>query len=137
MWCRVDRLEQSGEITALEARRWKYEIFSVMLERGLEPDGLVRIVEEPVPASVEALESYRFRRAQLASRPFSFRWSASHPVIFFLNLQRSERHTPCKPREIALKLFLRHRFYCDQLRVPSGKLCFIYLCVINIAGFYG
>ncbi len=33
-----------------EARRWKHEIFSVMLERGLERDGLVRIFEEPVPA---------------------------------------------------------------------------------------
>ena len=41
--------QQSGEITALEARGWKHEIFSVMLERGLEPDGLVRILEEAVP----------------------------------------------------------------------------------------
>ena len=40
-WCRVDRLEQSGKITALEARRWKHEIFSVMLERGLEPADVV------------------------------------------------------------------------------------------------
>ncbi len=49
VWCYVDRLEQSGEITEFEARRWKHEIFSVMLERGLEPDGLVRVFEEPVP----------------------------------------------------------------------------------------
>ena len=48
VWCYVDRLEQSGEITALEARRWKHELFSLMLERGLEPDGLVGIFEEPV-----------------------------------------------------------------------------------------
>ncbi len=41
VWCHVDRLEQSGEITALEARRWKHEIFSVMLERGLEPEDVV------------------------------------------------------------------------------------------------
>ncbi len=41
VWCYVDRLEQSGEITALEARGWKREIFSVMLERGLEPDDVV------------------------------------------------------------------------------------------------
>ena len=32
--------------TEFEARRWKHEIFSVMLERGLEPDALVK---EPVP----------------------------------------------------------------------------------------
>ena len=49
VWCRVDRLEQSGKITGFEARRWKHEIYSAMLERGLEPDGLVRIFEEPVP----------------------------------------------------------------------------------------
>ncbi len=48
MWSYVDRLEQSGEITEFEVRRWKREMFSVMLERGLEPDGLVRIFEEPV-----------------------------------------------------------------------------------------
>ncbi len=50
VWCYVDRLEQSGEITEFEARRWKYKIFSVMLERGLEPDGLGRVAEEPVEA---------------------------------------------------------------------------------------
>ncbi len=50
VWCRVDRLEQSGEITEFESRRWKREILSVMAERGLEPDRLVRIFEEPVPA---------------------------------------------------------------------------------------
>ncbi len=49
LWCYVDRLEQSGEISELEAHRWKHEIFSVMLERGLEPDRLVKIIEEPVP----------------------------------------------------------------------------------------
>ena len=38
VWCYVDRLEQCGEISELEARRWKREIFSVMLERGLEPE---------------------------------------------------------------------------------------------------
>ena len=38
VWCYVDRLEQSGEITDFEARRSKHEIFSVMEERGLEPD---------------------------------------------------------------------------------------------------
>ena len=46
-------------------RRTRHEILRVMLERGLEPDGLVRIFEEPVPASVEALDSYRFPPAQL------------------------------------------------------------------------
>ena len=45
VWCNVDRLEQSGEISEFEARRWKREIFSVMLER----DGLVGIIEEPLP----------------------------------------------------------------------------------------
>ena len=50
VWCRVDRLEQRGEITEFGARRWKYKIFSGMLERGLEPDGVVRIFEEPMPA---------------------------------------------------------------------------------------
>ncbi len=35
LWCYVDRLEQSGEVTEFEARRWKHEILSVMLERGL------------------------------------------------------------------------------------------------------
>ena len=48
-WRYVDRLEQLGDMTEFEARRWKYEIFSVMLERGLEPDGLVGIFEGPVP----------------------------------------------------------------------------------------
>ncbi len=61
VWSYVDRLEQRGKITDLEAHRWKREIFSVMLERGLEPDGLARIFEEPMPASVEALDSYRFQ----------------------------------------------------------------------------
>ena len=43
---------RNGRVAALEfeARRWKREIFSVMLERGLEPDGLVRIFEEPLLA---------------------------------------------------------------------------------------
>ena len=50
VWRYVDRLEQLGEITEFEAHCWKHEIFSLMLERGLEPDGLVRIFEEPVPA---------------------------------------------------------------------------------------
>ena len=45
----ADRQEQLGKITELEARRWKHEIFGLMLERGLEPDGLVGISEEPVP----------------------------------------------------------------------------------------
>ena len=48
VWSYVDRQEQLGRITAFEALRWKHEIFSVMLERGLEPEGLVRIFEEPV-----------------------------------------------------------------------------------------
>ncbi len=41
VWCYVDRLEQLGEISELEARRWKREIFSVMLQRGLEPEDVV------------------------------------------------------------------------------------------------
>ena len=61
LWCYVDRLEQSGKITGFEARRWKHEIFSVMLERGLEPDGLIGVAEEPV----EVVDSHRFRPAQL------------------------------------------------------------------------
>ena len=48
MWSYADRLEQRGTITEFEARRWKHEIFSAMLERGLEPDRLVRIFEEAV-----------------------------------------------------------------------------------------
>ena len=47
-WRYADRLEQLGVITEFESRRWKHETFSAMLERGLEPDGLVRIAEEPV-----------------------------------------------------------------------------------------
>ena len=49
-WRYVDPLEQLGAITALEARRWKHDILSVMVERGVESDGLVGIFEELVPA---------------------------------------------------------------------------------------
>ena len=46
----VHALAPKDRVAALEfeARRWKHEIFSVMLERRLEPDGLVGIFEKPV-----------------------------------------------------------------------------------------
>ncbi len=39
--CCVDSLEQSGEIAASEAARWKDGIFGLMDLWGLEPDDLV------------------------------------------------------------------------------------------------
>lgn len=49
-WCDLDRLKSSDEISEFEARLKKYTLFRQMLERELEPDGLVGIIEEPVPA---------------------------------------------------------------------------------------
>ena len=43
-WVRIDRLEQSGEMSAEEAKFLKEGIFEAMLQLGLEPDDVVRFL---------------------------------------------------------------------------------------------
>ena len=48
---------EKAALKELERDGWKHEIFSVMLERGLEPDGLVRIRDQcPIEAVTHGCE---------------------------------------------------------------------------------
>ena len=44
-WVRIDRLEQSGEITVGEAQRLKHRVFEMMDAYGVGPDDLVAMVD--------------------------------------------------------------------------------------------
>jgi len=43
-WCRIDKLEQRGEISVEEAQRLKQSIFEMMDAYGVGPDDLVAMV---------------------------------------------------------------------------------------------
>ena len=46
-WKWIDMMEQSGEIEAVETRRWKEGIYGLMVLWGLEPDDFASITAPP------------------------------------------------------------------------------------------